>query len=257
MNDYFLPFSPSLVVPEDERVDFLTPMTRPRTKVVIGQSIQPPVSPNTAKGMLGPGDMKGLALDDEVTEMCASMPITKACESIILRCDGNDHTAAREIILETVKGERIATLDSDPAKERRTLRDADGELCAIIQHTDVDGRHRFKISGPNKMTVCHRRSKDSGYYAWADVKNSSGIKPKFLMKMRGDTKSRYKTEAFGPSLLKWGSPRGFLIKQDEEPCARITYLGGDQGIVFAPNVDKCLMLCFALIIEEMVKNRMR
>jgi hypothetical protein len=223
-------------------------------------TMAPLISPRTAKVMLSPREFYGLVLDNESTGMCSSLPITNDCETVILRCDEKDHKVAREIVLETITGELIATLDFDPAKERRTLRDADGELCAIIVHEVVDGyqQHVFKICGPKKMNKHHRRSKHSGYYTWAEVRNSSGINVRFSMKVRGHNgEAKYVTETFGPSLFKWGTPRGFVVKQGQKACTRITYLGDSRGIVVAPNVDKCLMLCFALIIEEMVENRMR
>ena len=162
------------------------------------------------------------------------------------------------MVFETIQGQPIASLECDPAKERRALRDENGELCAVIVRTVMDaGQNRFRLCGRTKAYPDQRKGKDTGYYTWGEVKNSSGINVKFSMKLKGGSETKYVTETFGPSLFNWNTPRGFIIKQGKEACCRITYLGDSRGIVLAPNVDKCLMLCFAAIIEEMVEHRMR
>lgn len=104
--------------------------------------------------------------------------------------------------------------------DQRILRDNKGNQCAIVLRLpkDHEGHHRFKICGERPMRSEHRRNVDTGLYTWATVKNTGGIVGvQFSMKLRGAGESssgqEYVTEAFGPSLFHWSTPRGYVIRQ--------------------------------------------
>jgi hypothetical protein len=105
-----------------------------------------------------------------------------------------------------------------------------------------------------------RKNRESGYFTYAEVKNSNGLGVRFSMKLRGEKPEKYTTEYFGPSIFKWGrgNPKGFIVKNESgDECARITFLGGAKAVAVQPDHDIRLMICFAAIIDEMVGKRMR
>jgi hypothetical protein len=138
--------------------------------------------------------------------------------------------------------------------------DTDGNVYAVIIHFEMDGgKNFFKICGVQPMFEDQRKSRESGLFTYAEVKNSGRIGVKFTMKLRGGSE-KYASEFFGPSIFKWGrgKARGVSIKNaNGDESARITFLGGAKAVSVEPDHDIRLMICFAAIIDEMVDKRMR
>jgi hypothetical protein len=193
-------------------------------------------------------------------------------QTILIRKENIKDAATSDWIVETIRGDRLATIDgegesivlqnpeSTPAN-RRLVQDTEGTVYAVIFRTlSGGGKNHFRICGVEKMYEQQRKSRESGLYTYAEVKNSGSIGVRFTMKVRGDSAEKYVTEFFGPSIFKWGRgrPRGILIKNEAgKECARITILGGAKAISVEARTDVRLMTCFAVIIDEMVEHRMR
>eukprot|EP00539_Tryblionella_compressa_P011106 CAMPEP_0178804382 /NCGR_PEP_ID=MMETSP0745-20121128/15049_1 /TAXON_ID=913974 /ORGANISM="Nitzschia punctata, Strain CCMP561" /LENGTH=402 /DNA_ID=CAMNT_0020463677 /DNA_START=25 /DNA_END=1233 /DNA_ORIENTATION=- len=231
--------------------------------------------------------------------------------SVGVQLDGNSarKTTQRTLMLRKQKPDstlKVETLDGNqfativPASARRSssyvraVRDAaDGtELCYISQ-TMQNGIHRYKIFGRKPIYANQPRSRETGYYTYADVKNVGGISGvRFAMTLRRNVKAEnqveqnetnsdpqsstpstlYTADFFGPSvfMLGRGHPRGFLVRNDAgKKCAKFVRLGAGNNEAIAVTVsskesDKTnnshatlLLFCFAAIIEEMVNKRMR
>ena len=172
-------------------------------------------------------------------------------DTVLLKSEKVKKGGREEIVFENINGDQVATLSHDPDKSRRNLWGANGELHAIILHQKHKGKNRFKIYGPDRLYEDQWRSANSGYYHWADIKNSDGFDVKFSMTLRDELKTTYSTETF-----KAGTRREFCVTHGSEPCARITHLGDSRRIAFGRKVDKYLICCFTAIIKEMVEKRM-
>ncbi|KAL3909201.1 MAG: hypothetical protein SGILL_008176, partial [Bacillariaceae sp.] len=205
--------------------------------------------------------------------LCLSaLPTTSESPQTILLRRENLRDKTSNLLVESIRGDRLATIDgegediilqnpeSTPA-ERKLVQDAEGNIYAVILRSlNGDGKNHFRICGVEPMYVSQNKSRESGLYTYAEVKNSGVLGVKFTMKVRGEEQEKYKSEFFGPSIFKWGQgkPRGFLIKDTKDTeCARITILGGAKVVSVEPNVDVRLVACFAAIIDEMVEKRMR
>ena len=221
------------------------------------------------------------------SSLCSTLPPTKKeSQNFVIKSggssDGHCFTA-----VETPEGETLLTLDtngtagslsssfnsidrrsSKSSKDRRYIRDCQGELAAVIIHSVDDQRtHRYKICSGTPLFPGQRRSPGMNLYTWADVKNStSGRGLQYSMKLRSQEGEKFVSEHFGPSLFKWDTPRGFTIRkestansddQQQQPSARVAYMGTARGLVVAPKVDPCLMYCFVTIIDEMIEKRLR
>ena len=217
--------------------------------------------------------------------LCSILPKTKSeSQNFVIKGNSDSQCTA-----ETPEGETLLTLDSNGTagslsssftsgvsksksnKDRRYVRDCQGELAAVIIHSmDDQSTHRYKICSGNPAYPGQRRSPGINLYTWADVKNStSGRGLQYSMKLRSPGGEKYVSEHFGPSLFKWDTPRGFTIRKDppannedqqakeQKPSARVAYMGGARGLVVAPRADPCLMYCFVTIIDEMVEKRQR
>lgn len=203
------------------------------------------------------------------------LPLTSGLQqTLLLRRDYSKDTNAY-LTVESMRVDKLATITSatthsntQEETQERIIKDMDGNMYAVILPSIVDGQHRFKVCGFEAMFPEQRKSRDSGYFTYADVKNSSGMIVKFSMKLRGDSGTKYVTEAFGPSIFQWGSgrsknTRGFAIKAtsdgntSSEEVARITFLGAGKALSVAPHQDFRLIIAFAAIIDEMVEKRLR
>ena len=245
--------------------------------------------------------------------LCSTLPPTKkeSQNFVIKSCGGSSSEGhCYYTSVETPQGETLLTLDTNgtagslsssfnsidsrrsssksSSKDRRYIRDSQGELAAVIIHSVDDQRtHRYKICGGTPLYIGQRRSPGIHLYTWADVKNSTSGRGglQYSMKLRcsqqdgGETNNiKFVSEHFGPSLFKWDTPRGFTIRkelptaaaaaasasddqqqqqQQHHPSARVAYMGNARGLVVAPNVDPCLMYCFVTIIDEMIEKRLR
>jgi hypothetical protein len=187
--------------------------------------------------------------------------VSEKTQTILLRKE-NPKDVNSGIVLESLRGDRLAMIDGTTSQEssQRIMTDSDGNTYAVILHHDMDGHNRFKICGVQPMYSNQRKSRLSGYYTYAEVKNSSCLGVKFSMKLRGAASEKYISEYFGPSIFKWGhgNPKGFIIKNGSgNECARITFLGSAKAVAVQPYHDVRLMICYAAIVDEMVGKRMR
>jgi hypothetical protein len=210
-----------------------------------------------------------------------NLPVTSGLQQTLLLRKEQTKDADSDFAIESMHGDKLATIEKAALWEgtqedtwERVIRDMDSNVYAVILHSVVEGNlHRFKICGNDAMFPDQRKSRDSGLFTYADVKNSSGIGVKFTMKLRGDSLTKYFTESFGPSIFQWGrrgqnkSTRGYIIKEtdgadgkkgaDGKEVARLTFLGAGKAISIGPDQDFRLMIAFAAIIDEMVEKRLR
>jgi hypothetical protein len=151
--------------------DFIvnSPSFQPRKKLVVG----PPLSPRTAAGFHG---QEFDALDSGSSSgMSSTLRVTSEYQTVVLKSGIEKDNLVKETVIQTIRGDRLATLEYSADKTRRVLCDANGNRCAIVLRSFVNGQNRFKICSDKPMNTEHRRSNESGYYTWADVKNSKGL----------------------------------------------------------------------------------
>jgi hypothetical protein len=195
-------------------------------------------------------------------------------QTLLLRRQKSKDTGS-DFVVESLHGDKLASIESPVVVGNETLErivsDVDGNIYAVILEKVVDGGiHRYKICGTQPIFPDQRRSRDSGLFTYAEVKNSSGIGVKFTMKLRGDTQDKYVTESFGPSIFRWGQTtraRGFVVKKmidagskkgsDGKEVCKITFLGAGKALSISPDQDFRLMIAYSAIIDEMVEKRLR
>jgi hypothetical protein len=201
-------------------------------------------------------------------------------------------------------------------KEKSYIRDAQGQLTAVIVKTVDDSKtHRYKVGSPHPAYPGQRRTSGTNLFTWAEVKNAnkSALGLQYSMRVKtgpssgvvawndtsaelanssnNNTKTegspppssvKFVSEHFGPSLFKWDTPKGILIRResssstsgsssssvhvpgqvdqsgaDSEQSAQMVYTRDARGLVVGPKVDPCLMFCFVTIMEEMIEKRQR
>lgn len=222
---------------------------------------------------------RSLRQREEYQPLSDSFPVLKEPQAVFIHCCGSTGFQREQVIVETKDRNRIASLNYTELKPndrklhglvsgRRVLRDDKGNQCALILHTKtVAGKSIFKICGPAPMTSYHKAV--GGFFVWAEVRNIGKMKPQFCLTIRGDASPNggsvhFKTKALGSTFLDcWSSnPRGFSIFReiDEELIwgfGAISFFSNTRGVSLSAKLDFGLMLCFALVIDEMVAFRMR
>jgi hypothetical protein len=210
--------------------------------------------------------------------LCGAFPTLSQSKTVFLRSKNERGEDRTELAIETRDGTEVATLDYTKPREtdnnlasgRRILRDSNGQTCAVILHSrNLEGRNTFKICGGRPMSQKHTISADSGYYTWAEVYNTGEINAQFLLTIRQDAKPqgnsvRFKTKSVGSRYLTccFGRPRGFSIYHKTEEgekhdgCGTISFYKDTRGVMVSQNMDFGLMLCYAVIIDEMMERRM-
>lgn len=192
------------------------------------------------------------------------LPRTKKTEKIIFKRVAN--TKKKELSIENSEGEKIAYLDYSQANDgKRFLKDVHGRFCAVIIHQSdkTDGNNVFKICGNRPASRTQRLSNETGYYTWAEVRNSGSLGGKFCMKRYCEgtlscSMDDHVTKPFG-SLFNTRKSRGYaFLDSKKKECVKMVILNrGGKGIMVAPERDMCLMLAFAAVVDEMLENRMR
>lgn len=211
--------------------------------------------------------------------LSVSFPVLQQPETVFIR--SREVAGAKRAEVEVMTGDKVpvATLSytkltpTDGRRKyvsgRRVLQDADGRICALIFHTQNSaGENKFRICGPVPMHT-HHKSVD-GYFIWAEIANVGELHPKFCMTIKRDADPqgqsvRFKTKTSGSRWLRCFGPEanGFSIyrKKDDGSkiggCASISYYKDCRGLTVQPNMDFGLMLCFALVVDEMVAYRLR
>mmetsp|Transcript_35568 Transcript_35568/g.86179 ORF Transcript_35568/g.86179 Transcript_35568/m.86179 type:complete len:777 (-) Transcript_35568:440-2770(-) len=220
------------------------------------------------------------ARPEDYQPLTESFPVLTHSQDLYFHSEGLLGVERTEVMVTTADDKRdlVATLSytelkpSDKAHKlasgRRVLRDAAGNQCALIMHSrNIAGASTFKICGPVPMSS-HHKSVD-GYFVWAEVKNVGEISPQFCMTIKKDADPqgqsvRFKTKAVGSTFLSsFFGAHGFSIYRKKEDgtktggCGNISYYSGCRGLTLSANLDFGLMLCFALVVDEMVANRLR
>lgn len=210
--------------------------------------------------------------------LCESFPTLSQSKTVFLRSKNEIGEERTKLAIETRDGAEVATLDYQKLKAtdrnlasgRRILRDSDGKICAVIFHSrNLEGRNTFKICGGRPMSQHHTISSDSGYYTWAEVRNTGELNAQFCLTIRQDAEPqgnnvRFKTKSVGSMYLNccMRQPRGFSIYHKSEEgkkydgCGTISFYKDSRGVMVSQNMDYGLMLCYAVIIDEMMERRM-
>lgn len=216
---------------------------------------------------------------ENYTPLCDSFPTLNQSRTVFLRCKNEIGEDRTELGIESRDGTEVATLlytklkttDRHLASGRRILRDANGITCAMIFHNkSLEGKNTFKICGARPMSNHHTISADSGYYTWAEVHNTGEFNPEFCLTIRRDAEPsgkivRFKTKSVGSRYLGccFKEPRGFSIyhKTQEgknlDGCGKLSFYNDIRGLLVSQNMDYGLMLCYAVVIDEMMERRMR
>lgn len=231
-----------------------SPRRRPLNKML------PPEYSSSATGTL-------LTIDSDSSGTARSMsdflPITKTPKKLFFRRQVSEN----KTLIDDSDGNNIAYIDYSDAKEgKRYLNNANGLNCAIIirQSSSAGGKYIFKICSSKKsVTKKQRKSSETGYYTWAEVKNTGALGGNFALKFYSDTTStcsdhKHEAKPFG-SLFNTRASRGIIITNHKNStCSKmVTLNNGDRGILVAPDQDLCLMLAYAAIVDEMIENRLR
>lgn len=208
-----------------------------------------------------------LTIDSDSSGTARSMsdflPITKTPKKLFFRRQASEN----KTLIDDSDGNNIAYIDYSDAKEgKRYLKNANGFNCAIIirQSSSAGGKYTFKICSSTKaVTKKQRKSSETGYYTWAEVKNTGALGGNFALKFYSDTTStcsdhKHEAKPFG-SLFNVRASRGIIITNHKNStCSKmVTLNNGDRGILVAPDQDLCLMLAYAAIVDEMIENRLR
>jgi hypothetical protein len=210
--------------------------------------------------------------------LCGSFPTLSQSKTVFLRSKNEIGEDRTELAIETRDGAEVATLDYTKLKPtdrnlasgRRILRDSNGQTCAVILHSrNLEGRNTFKICGGRPMSQHHTISSDSGYFTWGEVHNTGELNAQFCLTIRQDAEPqgnivRFKTKSVGSMYLNCclRQPRGFSIYHKSEEgkkydgCGTISFYKDSRGVMVSQNMDYGLMLCYAVIIDEMMERRM-
>jgi hypothetical protein len=203
--------------------------------------------------------------DTEAVDYSISLllPMTKKTEKVIFKRVPNNK---REISIENSEGEKIAYLDYSMAHQgKRFLKDKHGRFCAVIIHQSdkMEGNNVFKICGNRPASRTQRLSNETGYYTWAEVRNSGSFGGKFCMKRYSEetltcSADQHVTKPFG-LLFNTRKSRGYVFTDSKKKeCVKMVILNrGGKGIMVAPDRDLCLMISFVAVVDEMMENRMR
>jgi hypothetical protein len=192
------------------------------------------------------------------------LPMSKRTEKVIFKRVPNNKG---EISIENSDGEKIAYLDCSMANEgKRFLKDKHGRFCAaIIRQSDKEkeGTNVFKICGNRPASRTQRLSNETGYYTWAEVRNSGSFGGKFCMKRYSEetltcSADQHVTKPFG-LLFNTRKSRGYVFTDSKKKeCVKMVILNHEgKGIMVAPDRDLCLMISFVAVVDEMIENRMR
>ncbi|KAL3937088.1 MAG: hypothetical protein SGBAC_007729 [Bacillariaceae sp.] len=193
--------------------------------------------------------------------MSSMFPRTKETERIILKRVPNK----RDIFIENSDGEKIGMIDFSMVNQgKRLIKDACGQTCALIflNSDKLGGNNIFKICGNKPATRRQRLSNETGYYTWAEVKNTGSFGGKFVMnrfspETSACTAEPHLTKAFG-SLFSRGKSKGYVFCDSEKKeCVKMVSLKKGKGVIVGPNRDLCLMLAYAVCVDEMVEYRLR
>jgi hypothetical protein len=190
------------------------------------------------------------------------LPMTKRTERLIFKRVPHNK---REISIENSEGEKIAYLDNTMANEgKRFLKDKLGRFCAVIIHQNdkIDGTNVFKICGNRPASRKQRLSNETGYYTWAEVRNTGSLGGKFCMKKYSEetltcSADQHVTKSFG-LLFNTRKSRGYVFTDSKKKeCVKMVILNcGGKGIMVAPDKDLCLMISYVAVVDEMIENRM-
>jgi len=211
--------------------------------------------------------------------LSVTFPVLTESKEVFIRCRKWAGDRRTEVEVTTKNLYRIATLsytqltpyevEHKMVTGRRVLRDADGNQCALIFHTmNAFGKSIFRICGPVPMNRYHKSI--DGYFVWAEVKNIGEMSPHFRMVLKGggDPQGQsaiVKTKKIGSQLLRCFGTKtnGFSLYREKEDgsnlgvCGRISYYSECRGLIVSAEMDFGLMLCFALVVDEMMENRTR
>mmetsp|Transcript_21351 Transcript_21351/g.52576 ORF Transcript_21351/g.52576 Transcript_21351/m.52576 type:complete len:398 (+) Transcript_21351:439-1632(+) len=151
---------------------------------------------------------------------------------------------------------------------RRLLKNADGKVCAmILLHQQKYETNTFSICGLQPVVYKQSMKFDQvgfGYYKWADVKNAGGFGGTISLKHVKDEITSHKndhtfcTKMFG-SVFRLKKTRGHVVLDDnKKECAKLIALPNTgRAVQIAPKQDVAMMLCYSVIIDEILENRMR
>lgn len=193
--------------------------------------------------------------------MSSMFPLTKETERIILKRVPNK----RDIFIEDSDGDKIGMIDFSMVNQgKRLIKDACGQTCALIflNSDKLGGNNIFKICGNKPATRRQRLSNETGYYTWAEVKNTGSFGGKFVMnrfspETSACTAEPHLTKAFG-SLFSRGKSKGYVFcDAEKKECVKMVSLKKGKGLIVGPNRDLCLMLAYAACVDEMVEHRLR
>lgn len=205
---------------------------------------------------------------DEHSFMTHRLPITTETKKLVFIKQRRTNI----VLIETTEGERIGSIDySSQSKQGiRSLRDASGTVCAIIQkkvHNALlrdRSRSTFRVYGTKPCYSGQKPSRDEiafGFYVWAEIKNSGSLGGKFVMKKKlcptttsSCSDDQHVAKPFGSFLSK---AKGYnIFDSQEKQCVKMVSLNKkhSKGIMIAPKHDLCLMLAFCTVVDEMVEN---
>mmetsp|Transcript_18465 Transcript_18465/g.45765 ORF Transcript_18465/g.45765 Transcript_18465/m.45765 type:complete len:616 (-) Transcript_18465:73-1920(-) len=193
--------------------------------------------------------------------MSSSFPLTKETERIILKRLPNK----RDIHIEKSDGEKLGMIDFSMVNQgKRVIKDACGRTCAVIflNNDQLGGKALFKICGNKPATRRQRLSNETGYYTWAEVKNTGSFGGKFVMnRFSPETSScsieQHWTKPFG-SIFSRGKSKGYVFfDPKKKECVKMVSLKQGKGVIVGPNRDLCLMLGYVACVDEMLEHRLR
>ncbi|CAJ1964845.1 unnamed protein product [Cylindrotheca closterium] len=149
---------------------------------------------------------------------------------------------------------------------RRLLKTADGKVCAmILQHQEKYGPITYSICGSSPIVYKQSIKFDQvglGYYKWADVQNAGGMGGTISLKHVKDEiipkDHTFCTKMFG-SVFRLKKTRGHVVlDEDKKECAKLIALPNTgRAVQIAPKHDVAMMLCYSVIVDEILENRLR
>lgn len=188
----------------------------------------------------------------------------------------SDSTQQYLIRRPTVKGELITTIENQRGKVvavveethygRSLLKDKDGKVCAmILLHEEKYAPSSFSICGT--QPIVHKQSMKFdqvglGYYKWADVKNAGGFGGTISLKHVKDEicpmDHTFCTKMFG-SVFRLKKTRGHVVlDENKKECAKLIALPNTgRAVQISPKQDVAMMLCYSVIIDQVLEQRMR
>jgi len=205
--------------------------------------------------------------DTDAADYCMSMmfPVTKTTELIIFRKSSNK----RDISIQRSDGEIVGTVDYSMVNQgKRIIKDAFGRTCAAIflkteSMGGMVGVNVFKICGNKPASRSQRLSNETGYYTWAEVKNTGVLGAKFVMdRFSPETLScsadQHSTKTFGSLFNKQKDKGCVIFDSKKKECTKMASLENrDKGILVGPRRDLCLILAFCAVVDEMMERRLR